>query len=144
MLSVRSVGGDLPDFAAANTVPAPVTFELPADGTTVDRNVDLPMSWAPGGPDPVAFSLLALFGTDDPEPSQRSVQITCHSSPGDTRLVIPREVLAKVEPRGNNQGRATQVALLAARANQTRVWAGDFLVTFTIRAGFTYRHLVLR
>jgi len=144
-LSLRATGGDIPDLTATAMVPADVDIALPAEGTTIDRRLDLSLTWTAGkGDQPVAFWMTAYdAGSEESAGPARTVTIKCHSAPGDTSLVVPHELLAKLADVADGQGLA-RLSLMGARVNETRVWASDYLMTFALRAGLRWTNLLAR
>jgi len=147
-LSLQAGGGDIPDVTATATVPADVTIDLPAEGATIDRTVDLTLSWTSDtSAQPVAFFVTAYdaqeAGLDGRMTLPRTVIIKCHSAPGDTSLVIPHELLAKLADLADAQG-ISHLSLWGARVHETRSWAGDFLITFEVRSGLRWTNLLAR
>ena len=143
-LTVQSNGGEVPAFTATATIPPATTFNLPLEGTVLDRGIDLEVPWASVTTEQnAAVSLWASYSSSNPTTPGHTVYIGCHTSSADAKLVIPHGLLAKLEPL-NEDGSAADISIAGEFINETRVWAGDYLVVFQVLAGRAQRHVTVR
>jgi hypothetical protein len=143
-LTVKSTGGEVPAFTATTTVPPATTFNLPLEGAVLDRGVDLEVPWSAVTTEQnAAVSLWASYSSSSPTAPGHTVYIGCHTSSADLKLVIPHGLLAKLEPM-NEDGSAADISISGEFINETRVWAGDYLVVFQVLAGRAQRHVTVR
>jgi len=143
-LTVQSTGEEVPAFTATTTVPPSTTFTLPADGTVLDRSLDLEISWSRlTTKENVAVSLWASYSSSNPTAPGHTVYIGCHTSSADSKLVIPHGLLARLEST-NADGSPADVLVSGQLLNEKRVWAGEYLVSFQILAARAQSHVTVR
>lgn len=143
-LTVQSTGAEVPAFTATTTVPPSTTFTLPAEGTVLDRSLDLEISWLPvTTKQNVAVSLWASYSSSNPTAPGHTVYIGCNTSSADSKLVIPHGLLARFEAK-NADGSPADVSVSGQFLNEKRVSAGEYLVSFQVLAGRAQTHVTVR